>query len=64
MCFFVKNRINHFLNMDIHFVMGLKPLLNLYFTNPFTEVNGNKIHLFLVLLPSALADEILKMLSV
>jgi hypothetical protein len=25
--------------------MGLKPQLPLYFINPFTKVNGNKIHL-------------------
>jgi hypothetical protein len=39
--------------------MGLKPLLSLYFFNPFTEVNGNiRFSLSFVefLLPSALAD--------
>jgi hypothetical protein len=45
--------------------MGLKPLNYLYFTNPFTEVNGN-IHIRLnfveLLLPSALADGLCKQL--
>ena len=49
--------------MEKHFVMGLKPLVcRIYFTNPFTEVNGNKINYFLILLPSALADGIFKLL--
>ncbi len=37
--------------------MGLKPLVHIHFTNPFTEVNGNKIET----LPSALADGIVKL---
>ena len=47
--------------------MGLKPLIHLFFTNPFTEVNGNlKINSHLVgyLLPSALADGFYKLLLI
>ena len=40
--------------------MGLKPLINVQTTKPFTEVNGNKkiitIKYVVVLLPSVLTD--------
>jgi hypothetical protein len=40
------------------FRMGLKPHSYLYFTNPFTKVNGNYSSIGISLLPSALADEL------
>lgn len=33
--------------------MGLKPLVHPHYTNPFTEVNGNRINSSAVLLPPA-----------
>ncbi len=42
--------------------MGLKPLVHPHFTNPFTEVNGNRINSSAVLLPSALADGFYRLL--
>jgi len=45
--------------------MGLKPRNHMYFTNPFTKVNGNlNMELFhnRYLLPSALADGFYKLL--
>ena len=39
--------------MNKNFTMGLKPLVHPHLTNPFTEVNGNRINSFAVFLPSA-----------
>ncbi len=38
----------HFVNIDKPSAMGLKPLVHLHSTNPFTEVNGNKDNRFQV----------------
>jgi hypothetical protein len=48
--------------MDKNLEMGLKPLEHLLSQNPFTKVNGNKTNSSSVLLPSALADGLDKLL--
>lgn len=48
--------------MNKNFTMGLKPLVHPHLTNPFTEVNGNRINTFAVFLPSVLADGLDKLL--
>jgi hypothetical protein len=50
--------------MDKTFRMRLKPLVNPNLTIPFTEVNGNKTNSSSVLLPSALADGLHKLLLI
>jgi hypothetical protein len=52
----------NFVDMNKIFQMGLKPLGQTHLTIPFTEVNGNKANSSSVLLPSALADGLHKLL--
>lgn len=55
--------MRHFVNMNESFKMVLKSFRHMYITNPFTEVNGNFGSTVISLLPSALADGLVKLLN-